>query len=187
MTDIVKCRWVLPCQSERHFVEFSHHPVNGKRTLVVDGRPVQCRNRNGDEVFTLDDMQLRICIKKTDARNFEYTLKIDDVIFETFRESQNRRYDRWETETEKIKYEVVFDKSDLKVRANGKILRSQHRFEEKEAITYFNIKKSQCHIIAVSSGMQRIGVIHSLYVNRMLEPLIIDEAPGTFTSRLPVN
>ena len=105
---------------------------------------------------------------------YQYTLAIDGKPYKTFLDRQSKIMKTWVLPVDGNMYRVVLEKDTLDIWANGRKVEVAAEFTDDGTETHFTIGKQAAHILNVSSGNRRVGIIHKLFMDEHEVPEYVE-------------
>lgn len=96
---------------------------------------------------------------------YQYSLTIDGKPYKTFLDQQSKIMRTWVLPVDGVMCRVVLEKDTLDIWVNGRKVEVAAEFTDVGTETHFTIGKQAAHILNVSSGNRRTGIIHKLYID----------------------
>ncbi|XP_064644047.1 fas apoptotic inhibitory molecule 1-like isoform X2 [Lineus longissimus] len=169
--------WNVALSDGIHRVEFEHGTTTGKRILRVDGKEIHRENWMfklvGTEAFKVGGKRCCVHIDAIGGFAYEYRLDVEGKPLEKFTENIKKVVKTWNVVLNGTPYRICFEKDTVTVHVNGQIVETCEEFVDEGAETNFEIPGASNHnakIIAVSSGRQSQGIVHTLIINDEVVP-----------------
>ena len=153
-------------------MEFEHDTTSGRRIIRLDNREVSRKDwlfkLVGQESFNFGTREKphhgTIQIDAVGGFSYQYSLIIDGKPYKTFCEHQSKVQKAWILPVDGKMYRIVLEKDTMDVWVNGLKAEVAAEFVDEGTETHFTIGKMPAHILNLSSGHRRTGIIHKLIV-----------------------
>uniref|UniRef100_S4RI67 Fas apoptotic inhibitory molecule a n=1 Tax=Petromyzon marinus TaxID=7757 RepID=S4RI67_PETMA len=180
MADLV-AMWEVALSDGVHKIEFEHGTTSGKRVVYVDGKELIRRDWMfklvGKETFTVGATETKATINIDAVSGFayEYTLEINGKSLKKFIENRSKTSKTWVLQLDGVDIRVVLEKDTMDIWCNGDKMETAGEFVEEGTETHFTLlDRHECCIKAVSSGRRREGIVHSLILNGVEVPEVLE-------------
>ncbi|KAJ6648603.1 Fas apoptotic inhibitory molecule 1 [Pseudolycoriella hygida] len=174
----VTAEWRIPIKGKLHKIQFEHGTASGKRVLWINDKEIFRRDWMfklvGDDTFTLDDIKCVIRVDPLAGFKYKYSLLVDGKSYEQFKENQAKAMKTWETVVNCILYRIALEKSTMNIFVNGRLVDENGEFVDGGTDTTFYEGENTFVLSIRTSGNKREGLIHTLKVNGIDVPELLE-------------
>jgi len=168
----VTALWDVHLPDGVHEIEFEHETTSGRRVIRIDNKEIMRKEWMfklvGSEKFNIGKDKQHRCVISIDPLggfSYQYSLQIDGKPYKTFLDNQTKVMKTWILPVEGVMYRIVLEKDTLDVWVNGQKAEVAAEFVDDGTETHFTLGNQPAHILAISSGQRRKGILHKLIMN----------------------
>merc|ERR1711879_396661 len=165
--------WEVSLPDGIHIVEFEHETTSGRRVVRVDNVEILRKDWMfklvGQEAFKFGARENShsgvIQIEAVGGFSYQYSLIIDGQSYKKFLEKITKIQKTWILPVDGKMYRIVLEKDKMEVWINGQKVEVAAEFVDEGTETHFTIGNQPAHILNLSSGKRRTGILHKLIVD----------------------